>query len=325
MTEMLRYDPQKRPTAQQILHHPYFVGFVPTQRPITPQIIEPFMGGKLNLKDMDERNMSNNTGINKEDLSTNDVEKPTDTSFGKGNNHGRHLSEWHKNGNAKPEEESKGGNVTFGEKKAYNLFDHKKTIPNIPNMNKLNLGGNYNGSSNQITSLDYPGMHSNSKQSLPPIPSKQGLINPMANYGVHGGYNHNPYGGGGGGLNHLKKNDNDLYKFDNGGEAGKGLGPRKSPFDFGQNKNDKSNLGVPFKPTLGLQEDYTAQNNLYNFSNPKANLPQISNPLNKNMGMMPGKYGGVGLGDNYSKMGGNKGFGLKGLDDDNGIMGRHKF
>lgn len=29
MTEMLRYDPQKRPTAQQILQHPYFNGFTP--------------------------------------------------------------------------------------------------------------------------------------------------------------------------------------------------------------------------------------------------------------------------------------------------------
>lgn len=36
MTEMLRYDPHKRPTAQQILQHPYFAGFNPIQKPITP-------------------------------------------------------------------------------------------------------------------------------------------------------------------------------------------------------------------------------------------------------------------------------------------------
>jgi hypothetical protein len=39
---MLKFDPQKRPTAQQILHHPFFSGHNPIQRPITPQIIEGF-------------------------------------------------------------------------------------------------------------------------------------------------------------------------------------------------------------------------------------------------------------------------------------------
>lgn len=40
MSEMLRYDPQKRPTASQILQHPFFIGHVPVNRPITPQHID---------------------------------------------------------------------------------------------------------------------------------------------------------------------------------------------------------------------------------------------------------------------------------------------
>ena len=36
IAEMLRYDPQKRITAPQILQHPYFAGFVPIDRAITP-------------------------------------------------------------------------------------------------------------------------------------------------------------------------------------------------------------------------------------------------------------------------------------------------
>lgn len=36
IAEMLRYDPQKRITAPQILQHPYFAGYVPIERGITP-------------------------------------------------------------------------------------------------------------------------------------------------------------------------------------------------------------------------------------------------------------------------------------------------
>lgn len=40
MTEMLRFDPQKRITAAQILQHPYFAGYMVIERSITPQITE---------------------------------------------------------------------------------------------------------------------------------------------------------------------------------------------------------------------------------------------------------------------------------------------
>jgi serine/threonine protein kinase len=42
LTDMLRFDPQKRPTAQQILNHPYFSNYKYVSRPVTPQIIDGF-------------------------------------------------------------------------------------------------------------------------------------------------------------------------------------------------------------------------------------------------------------------------------------------
>jgi len=40
MTEMLKFDPQKRITAAQILRHPYFAGYMVNERSITPQVTE---------------------------------------------------------------------------------------------------------------------------------------------------------------------------------------------------------------------------------------------------------------------------------------------
>ena len=40
ISEMIKYDAHKRPSAQQVLQHPYFMNYVHIERPITPQMIE---------------------------------------------------------------------------------------------------------------------------------------------------------------------------------------------------------------------------------------------------------------------------------------------
>mgnify|MGYP000983889267 CR=1 FL=1 len=66
MTEMLRYDPQKRPTAAQILSHPFFIGYIPIDRPITPPNINGSIFSSGQMKEQDPwQKGSENVGLHK--------------------------------------------------------------------------------------------------------------------------------------------------------------------------------------------------------------------------------------------------------------------
>ena len=63
ITEMLRYDPHKRPTAQQVLQHPYFSGFIPPQIPmeIAPVVDKPAQDPNMSINN----DLNNKSGYQK--------------------------------------------------------------------------------------------------------------------------------------------------------------------------------------------------------------------------------------------------------------------
>jgi len=81
MSEMLKYDPSKRPTAQQVLQHPYFANFLSVLKPIAP--LKPI---SVEKSVRDEKDTSINNGIMTRNnfyqkSKTNDVKIPSKQSL----------------------------------------------------------------------------------------------------------------------------------------------------------------------------------------------------------------------------------------------------
>jgi len=62
ISEMLKFDPQKRITAAQILQHPYFAGYMVSERTITPQVNDTLSTRLDSLSTRLDYNNSNNKG-----------------------------------------------------------------------------------------------------------------------------------------------------------------------------------------------------------------------------------------------------------------------
>jgi len=334
MTEMLRFDPQRRPTAQQILHHPFFAGFIPVQRPITPQIMEgfpqPVTGGIIDKysKEGEEKDTSINAGYKEGNSGT---DNPLDTSITKKN-------KW--DAGQKKTLNKIGGSQTFDEENknvAIPGFKRNLLHDNTNENKKANLlpgsnKGSFYGFSNNSQATIEGSSAVNSKTNLPNFGANS-LIKPSI-APIQNNFASSPFAPISELNNPVKKDD--IYKFEPiGVKYGRNtdlLGP--STYDF---LNKGTGGGITYKPNpvLNTIRNYsmmkkdntttTTNNNIYNFSNLGPTLPPISNSGSRNNNSNVNKnYNPV---NHFAKYG-ESNYALPGMGSNigsNQISGRYKF
>jgi serine/threonine protein kinase len=361
MSEMLRFDPQKRPTAVQILAHPYFAGFVPIQRPITPGNFENNMNLANNNNNLNLHDHSSNNNKQKEDwllnMSHNGKDslfnidnKDSDLSFSTEKRESRQNSSMRKKQEKlavlstviptkyeEPDMNRKDSSHNLQAKKGgYNSFDTKQQVfqghrPGLKNLGLVLPNENYDSNPNQNSNGSMPLM---GRPVLPPLQNQSGSKSYIQN---SSNTNSPP-------MTHKKSpvqleptypNRGNLhqmspspYEFTNA-RGGVGTGnynpdpyPKNTAAPIGMSNNEGYNVPYMGKNQLGV-------GGLSNVTNRNAHI------MNKYVAPSHGTANNVLYNNSMPPMGGNAydskprvvggGLGYNAGGGENGVMGRYKF